>query len=233
PMQHNGGMTGSDLTEKPVPARTSAPRWTASALRRRPAQRRSLERVERLLHACAELLDEVGYFRLTTTEVARRADLPIGTLYQFFTDKNGLVRALAARNLELYGDRLQESLRAAGAGDWTEVAVLAVDEYVRMRRTVPGFGVLDFDPPEPEEDASCRPLPRPGGNALVAERLLEVGTAVLGEDRDPATDRRVLVAVEAADAVLALAFRTDPGGAPELVAECKDLLRAYLGGAAG
>ncbi|MFC7744426.1 hypothetical protein ACFQXA_31020 [Nocardiopsis composta] len=89
--------------------------------------------------------------------------------------------------------------------------MLAVDEYVRMRRTVPGFGVLDFDPPEPEEDASCRPLPRPGGNALVAERLLEVGTAVLGEDRDPATDRRVLVAVEAADAVLALAFRTDPG----------------------
>ena len=67
-------------------------------LRRRPAQRRSLKRVERMLDECALLLDEVGYDALTTKEVARRAGVPIGTFYQFFSDKQGLVRALGLRS---------------------------------------------------------------------------------------------------------------------------------------
>ncbi|GAB3497185.1 TetR family transcriptional regulator [Nocardiopsis coralliicola] len=219
-------MTGTDATETATPLRSAAPRWTASALRRRPAQRRSLERVERLLHACAELLDEVGYLRLTTTETARRAGLPIGTLYQFFADKNALVRALAARNLEVYGDRVAEELAGGAPHAWTEVAVAAVDVYVRLRRAVPGFGVLAFIPSEPGEE--CAPA-RPDRDAPVAERLVAVGAAALGREPGPAERRRLHVAVEAADAVLDLAFRTDPRGDPRTIAECKDLVRAYLG----
>ena len=66
-----------------------------TAVRRRPVQRRSLERFERILDSCAELLDEVGYTGLTTKEVARRAQVPIGTLYQFFPGVEGLLGALA------------------------------------------------------------------------------------------------------------------------------------------
>ena len=41
-------------------------------------------------------------------------------------------------------------------------------------------------------------------------------------------DRAILVAVEATDAVLKLAFRVDHDGDPELIAECKQLVRRYL-----
>ncbi|HEY8481182.1 MAG TPA: TetR family transcriptional regulator, partial [Spirillospora sp.] len=51
-------------------------------LRRRPAQRRSAERVQRMLDACAEILDEDGYDGLTTTRIAQRADVAIGSVYQ-------------------------------------------------------------------------------------------------------------------------------------------------------
>src|ERR1700754_4785079 len=86
---------------------------SGGTLRRRPAQRRSLERVERMLDECARLLDELGYEALTTKEVARRAEVPIGTFYQFFPDKQGLVRALAMRNLEAFLDRITTRLTDA------------------------------------------------------------------------------------------------------------------------
>src|SRR5687768_12094361 len=127
-----------------------------STLRRRPAQRRSVERVERMLDECARLLDEVGYEALTTKEVARRAEVPIGTFYQFFPDKQGLVRALALRNLDAFLERVTERIARADLGHWTDLVDLAIDEFVNMKRTTPGFAVMDFG----------EVLTAPGGPAL-------------------------------------------------------------------
>ena len=81
---------------------------------------------------------------LTTTAVARRAEVPIGTVYQFFADKNALVHALAARNLQIFMDRLSERYEAEEPESLAQVLGIAVDEFVGMRRTQPGFAVLDF-----------------------------------------------------------------------------------------
>ncbi|MDP9865623.1 MULTISPECIES: TetR/AcrR family transcriptional regulator [Streptosporangium] len=207
---------------------------SGGTLRRRPAQRRSLERVERMLDECARLLDEAGYEALTTKEVARRAEVPIGTFYQFFTDKQGLVRALALRNLEAFLGRITTRLSAVQLSDWTEVVDLAIEEFVAMKRTTPGFAVVDFG----------EVLPSPGGpaikgtermldaalenNVIVADRLRAITIELLGAPIGPALDRALVVAVEAADAVLKLAFRSRPDGDPELIAECKRLVRRYL-----
>jgi hypothetical protein len=75
-------------------------------------------------------------------------------------------------------------------------------------------------------------------NAAVADRLWVIGADLLaagtpgpGQDRS-AVRTALRVALECADAVLRLAFRTDPQGDPALIAECKRLLRGYLGGEA-
>lgn len=101
---------------KPVPQATS--------LRRAPVQRRSAERLTRILDACADLLDEVGYDTLSTRAVALRAGVPIGSVYRFFGNKRQMVDALAQRNLERFTvrvtDRLAESgEEAAGVWRWT------------------------------------------------------------------------------------------------------------------
>lgn len=205
-----------------------------STLRRRPAQRRSLQRVERMLDECAHLLDEVGYEALTTKEVARRAGVPIGTFYQFFPDKQGLVRALALRNLEAFLGRLTERVEEAGLGHWTDLVELAIDEFVAMKRTRPGFAVVDFGealhtPGGPAVEGTERMLDAAlENNAVVAERLRALTVDLLDAPAEPGLDRAVLVAVEAVDAVLKLAFRVQPGGDPELIAECKRLARRYL-----
>ncbi|WP_169984161.1 TetR family transcriptional regulator [Microbispora sp. H10836] len=207
---------------------------TGGVLRRRPAQRRSQERVERMLDECAQLLDEAGYAALTTKEVARRAEVPIGTFYQFFTDKQSLVRALALRNLEAYLDRIASRLTAAPLSDWTDAVDLVVDEFVRMKRTTPGFGVVDFGevlaaPGGPALPGTRRMLDEAlENNVVVADRLRSLVVESLGVAPGDDLSRAFVVAVEAADAVLKLAFRAHPEGDPDLIAECKRLVRRYL-----
>ncbi|MDH2427572.1 TetR/AcrR family transcriptional regulator [Sphaerisporangium sp. TRM90804] len=207
---------------------------SAGTLRRRPAQRRSVERVARMLDECARLLEEVGYEGLTTKEVARRAGVPIGTFYQFFPDKQGLVRALALRNLDAFLARLTTRFASAGITDWTGAVDLAVDEFVEMKRTTPGFAVVDFGevlftPGGPPVKGTKRLLDAAlENNVIVADRLRGLVVDLLGAPTDPGLARALFVAVEAADAVLKLAFRVRPGGDPDLIAECKVLIRRYL-----
>ncbi|GHH70315.1 TetR family transcriptional regulator [Streptosporangium violaceochromogenes] len=189
-----------------------------------------------MLDECARLLDEAGYEALTTKEVARRAEVPIGTFYQFFPDKQGLVRALAVRNLEAFLDRVTARLTAVRLSDWTEMVDLAIDEFVTMKRSTPGFAVIDFGevllvPGGPAVKGSERTLDTVlENNVVVADRLRAITVDLLGAPAGPELDRALVVAVEAADAVLKLAFRTRPEGDPELIEECKLLVRRYLSG---
>jgi AcrR family transcriptional regulator len=207
-----------------------------SILRRRPAQRRSAERVERMLDECARLLDEIGYEALTTKEVARRAEVPIGTFYQFFRDKQGLVRALALRNLDAFLERITERVATAELGHWTDLVDLAIDEFVQMKRTVPGFAVVDFGEVLTAPGGSAIPGTRRAldgakdNNVIVADRLRALTLELPDVPAGPGLDRALLVAVEATDAVLKLAFRVDPRGDATLIAECKHLVRGYLAG---
>ncbi|MDI2131561.1 TetR/AcrR family transcriptional regulator [Yinghuangia seranimata] len=197
---------------------------TAGAPRRRPVQKRSAARFERLLDACAELLDEVGYAALTTKEVARRAGVPIGTLYQFFPDQQGLIGALAARNLNAFVERVSARLESERPEDVSGIVDVTVDEFVAMRRTVAGFGVVDFGATGQDHvlDATL------DNNTAVAGRLRGLVPALTGIQDDAELEIAVRVALECADSVLNLAFQADPHGDPRLIAECKRVLNSYL-----
>ncbi|MDF6061607.1 TetR family transcriptional regulator [Streptomyces sp. JH010] len=199
-------------------------------LRRVPVQQRSADRLARILDAGAALLDEAGYELLSTRAVADRAGVPIGSVYRFFPNKRALVDALAERNLEVYAGRVVARLEGIPEREWRAAIDAVLDEYLAMKRSAPGFALVDFGPP----------VPTPGpldeeANRRVAGRLTELLSGHLGRGRDGAPGdaallRTVLVCVQAADALLQLAFRTDPVGDADLIAETRTLLRAYLAG---
>jgi AcrR family transcriptional regulator len=199
-------------------------------LRRVPVQQRSADRLARILDAGAALLDETGYEQLSTRAVADRAGVPIGSVYRFFPNKRALVDALAERNLEVYAGRVVARLEVIPEREWREAIDAVLDEYLAMKRSVAGFALVDFGPPVP--------VPGPldaEANRRVAGRLTELLSGHLGRGRDGAASdarlvRTVLVCVQAADALLQLAFRADPEGDPDLIAETRVLLRAYLAG---
>jgi AcrR family transcriptional regulator len=189
-------------------------RQLVSAARRAPVQRRSALRVEAMLDAAAALLDDVGHEGLTTSGIARRAGVSVGSLYQFFPDKHAVVEALARRSFERFSALLAG---AAGSG-WEQTVDAVIDAYVAFSRTEPGFRVLSFGGP-----VSTHVLdPQDDNNAVVARAL-----GALFDDVDLSEDTRRL-AVEVGDAILALAFRRDPDGDPGLVAEAKTAVKAYL-----
>jgi AcrR family transcriptional regulator len=199
---------------KPVPH--------ATTLRRAPVQRRSAERLTRILDACADLLDEVGYDALSTRAVAERAGVPIGSVYRFFGNKRQMADALAQRNLERYAARVTERLRGARAGDWRTAVDAVIDEYLAMKRTAPGFSLVDFGNQIPVGARQSEP------NHRVADRLTALLSGHLGRAVDDDLRRTFLVAVETADALVQLAFRVDPQGDEGIIGEMREMLRSYL-----
>jgi|SRR4051812_4115328 AcrR family transcriptional regulator len=194
----------------------------ATSLRRAPVQRRSAERLTRILDACADLLDEVGYDALSTRAVALRAQVPIGSVYRFFGNKRQMVDALAQRNLERFTEQVTERLRGAGEGGWRTAMDAVLDEYLAMKRTAPGFSLVDFGNQIPVGARNAEP------NHRVADRLTELLAGYLDREPDEDLRRTFLIAVETADTLVHLAFRMAPDGDAKIIAEARGLLRAYL-----
>ncbi|WP_327182194.1 TetR/AcrR family transcriptional regulator [Streptomyces sp. NBC_01334] len=194
----------------------------ATSLRRAPVQRRSAERLTRILDACADLLDEVGYDGLSTRAVAERAGVPIGSVYRFFGNKRQMADALAQRNLERYSERVTERLKGARRGDWRAAMDAVLDEYLAMKQTAPGFSLVDFGNQIPVGARHAEP------NHRVADRLTDLLSDYLVREPDDDLRRTFLIAVETADTLVQLAFRVDPEGDPKVIDEARELLRAYL-----
>ncbi len=68
--------------------------------RKRPVQARSEATVAALFEASIQVLLAAGYRRLTTTRVAERAGVSVGTLYQYFPNRQALILSLIERYLE-------------------------------------------------------------------------------------------------------------------------------------
>ena len=77
--------------------------------RKSPVQARSTASVEALLDATIQVLLSIGKERLTTTNVARRAGVSVGTLYQYFPNKSALLQAALTRHLLHVADVIEST----------------------------------------------------------------------------------------------------------------------------
>jgi len=65
-----------------------------------PTQERSKQTVSSILEACARIIAREGYFAVTTDKIAVEAGVSIGSLYQFFGNKESVVSALIKQMVE-------------------------------------------------------------------------------------------------------------------------------------
>lgn len=98
---------------------------SVSTIRRKPHQARSQERVNRILDVAEALFVAQGYAATTTNEIAKQAQVPIGSLYQFFSDKKAIVQGLTVRYNHLFHERLALLNNA-------ELAQLTLSTYVEQ-----------------------------------------------------------------------------------------------------
>ena len=67
--------------------------------RKSPSQERSRRTVNRILDAATRIFHEQGYTDATTNDIADEADVSVGSLYQYFPNKDALLVALTQRHI--------------------------------------------------------------------------------------------------------------------------------------
>jgi len=79
--------------------------------RKRPRQSRAKATLDAIFEASIQVLLGDGPQRLTTTRVAERAGVSVGTMYQYFPHKQALIYALNERYLEMLAERVEAACR--------------------------------------------------------------------------------------------------------------------------
>lgn len=103
--------------------------------RKRPRQRRAQAMVEAIVEAAARIFESEGPAGYTTNAIAERAGASIGSLYQYFPDKDAITAALIRRESDCF---LAEARGSTEAPDWRAALEILIDAAVwhQVRRPV-------------------------------------------------------------------------------------------------
>ncbi len=101
---------------------------TEIAPRRIPIQERGEQRVTELLEAAAAIFAEVGYEAATMRDIAGRAGASIGSLYQFFPNKEVVARAIKTQ----YCQELKELWANLVAVSAKTPTIRVIDEFLNV-----------------------------------------------------------------------------------------------------
>jgi AcrR family transcriptional regulator len=101
--------------------------------RKSPVQARSSASVESILEATVQVLLSVGKERLTTTRVAYRAGVSVGTLYQYFPNKSALLQAALRRHLESVAGALEQACREERGSPLPQMVTKVVNTFLEAK----------------------------------------------------------------------------------------------------
>lgn len=122
---------------------TAQPQDQRTRPRKQPRQARAQHTVNAIIEASARILEGQGHSGFTTNAVAELAGASIGTLYQYFPDKDALLGALIARETSRLIEEVEAaSMVATGRGALDGVIEAAVRHQVRRPRLA---RLLDFE----------------------------------------------------------------------------------------
>ena len=109
----------------------------ANSPRKRPRQARSRATVDAILDATAQVLVREGYDKTSTNRVAERAGVSVGSVYQYFPNKEALVGELVDRYSRDITDMLIAELAANADAPPTVVAPKLVRAMIAIKRQDP------------------------------------------------------------------------------------------------
>ncbi|HET7264880.1 MAG TPA: TetR/AcrR family transcriptional regulator [bacterium] len=203
---------------------------TAFEPRKTPVQERAAVTVEAISEATVQVLLTHGSDRLTTTRVAERAGVAVGTLYQYFPNKQSLLFAVLKGHLKVVSDRVEAACERAKHEPLSEMIRQMVEAYVGVKMERSDISV-----------ALYQIAPDVGGPALmkrVLQRLRKAVEAML-ETAPDMTSPPDKFAVEMMLAAISGAMRSvlEAGASPALMRKTREqlvlLCQSYLTAATG
>jgi len=107
--------------------------------RKKPRQARAKATVDAIIGAAAQVLISNGYEKTTTAKVAERAGVSIGSLYQYFPNKEALIAALIERHADDLVSTLQGLLEKASHPTLADAVRVAIDATFSAHRIDPAL----------------------------------------------------------------------------------------------
>jgi AcrR family transcriptional regulator len=191
-----------------------------AAPRRIPQQRRGQRRVASLLRAAASVIAEVGYAPATMSAIAERSNSSIGSLYQFFPNKESVVEALRTQYVKEL-ERVWISL-AEEASTLTLENLVArlVHSQVEFADGHPGFLPLFEAPPT---------VNSPRRREMIRDRIARVILKRNSSMPRTETIRIAAIVQQIVNGLLRLYATADKGEKAAILEEFKSVLSRYLG----
>jgi len=141
--------------------------------RKTPVQTRSTASVDAILKATIQVLLKVGKEKLTTTRVAARAGVSVGTLYQYFPNKSALLKAVLKQHMTAVVENIERVGREQRGQPLEDVVSALMNAYLdakmrEMKASVALYSVSsDVDGAKVVQEMGVR------GNRAIVEMLSE------------------------------------------------------------
>lgn len=105
--------------------------------RKTPVQARSAHTVEAIHIACIQVLIDSGLERLSTTRVAARAGVSVGSLYQYFPNKQSLLAAVLEKHLLHVVEAVEAACLSAKGQPVAAMAAALVQAFIAAKFAQP------------------------------------------------------------------------------------------------
>ncbi|MFT4089023.1 MAG: TetR/AcrR family transcriptional regulator [Gordonia sp. (in: high G+C Gram-positive bacteria)] len=190
--------------------------------RKRPTQERSRRKFSEILAAARGELIDVGFESLTCEQIATRAEVPIGTVYQYFANKYVIVCELDRQDTAAVSDELSSFASEVPSLKWPTLLEKFLDHLADLWRD---------DPSRRAVWLAVQSTPATRVTASINEQVLAEGVAALLDPLSPTVrDRREIMArVLVHTAYSLLSFSVEDGHDHQrIVDELKRMLGGYL-----
>lgn len=105
--------------------------------RKRPQQRRSRVTIDTIFEATIQVLLSNGLDRITTIQIADRAGVSVGSLYQYFPNKNALLAAIVRRHVGQVADATIAACNSAHRKTIGDMCAIMMDAFVDAKTRRP------------------------------------------------------------------------------------------------
>ncbi|WP_136657299.1 TetR/AcrR family transcriptional regulator [Nitratireductor sp. XY-223] len=159
--------------------------------RRKPRQKRSKEKVDKILDAVEELVTRQSIEALTTTQIAEHTGLAVGTIYQYFGNRTELLIAAEIRMFERLAAKLAGEVYKVLSQPVGDPIEKLISIYIESAKAQPGYlQLLRFsflNKPPGVNDAAVEEFAGDMISAFIRQRIPDIG-----DDQMEVTRRTVI-----------------------------------------
>ena len=102
---------------------------------RKPIQKRSIEKKEKIIESGFELICEKGYYNTNTAEIAKNAGVSTGIVYQYFKDKHDIfIEALKKYADNIFYPMLNIPINNFDKNNLSEIIRKMIDSFIQNHK---------------------------------------------------------------------------------------------------